>query len=213
VLASSAPLGGHLGHALLLASWVPVFALMVVRDRRREGRAAPSPKRTFSGNAVFTQAMAVGCVCAAVVHAAVTPEHFKEAWLYGAFFLALASVQILFAVTLLVRPTRPLVMAGVIGSGLVVAFWLFSRLVGVPVGPDGGATESFGLLDVLASAAETVTFVGGAVCLLRSRAWGCRPESARNDHHRNRALVRGGMAHRAGYQLMGPTMATGADDQ
>jgi hypothetical protein len=168
VLASSAPLGGHLGHSILLASWMPVFAVLVIRDRRRQTRTATPLPPALGTNAGLTQTMAIGCVCAAVIHAAVMPDHFREAWLYGAFFLALAVGQVLFAVTLLVRPTRPVVMTGVIGSGLIVAFWLFSRLAGVPVGPDNGGAEPFGLLDIFASAAETLTLVGGAICLLRA---------------------------------------------
>jgi hypothetical protein len=73
---------------------------------------------------------------------------------------------------LLVRPSRPLITAALVGSGLVIVLWLISRLVGVPIGPDHGATEPFGILDVLASAAEVVTVGAGILSL---RYWAGRP--------------------------------------
>jgi hypothetical protein len=170
IVASGPPLGGHLVHALLLASWLPIFGLMALRDRLRRRKPANSASRTRGADARLTQTMAVGCVCAALIHGAVMPDHFAESWLYGGFFLAVATGQLLYAGALLVRPNRALVATGAIGSGLVVAFWLVSRLVGVPIGPDNGGTEPFGMLDIVASAVETLTLVAGLISLARTTA-------------------------------------------
>jgi hypothetical protein len=172
ITASAAPaLGGHLWHLLALGAWVPIFGLIVaVEQARARGRNMARPKlpaRTTSGRPRSVQAMALGSVGAAVIHLAVTPEHFHESIWYGTFFLATASAQIVLATALLARPTRRLVAAGLAGSGLVVVLWLISRLVGVPIGPDNGSTESFGVLDSLATLAEVAT-VSAAVLTLRT---------------------------------------------
>ncbi len=91
--------------------------------------------------------------------------HFQQSWIYGTFFLFAMTGQIVLGSLLLARPTDRLVLAGVIGSAAVIVLWAFSRVVGVPVGPDNGATEPVGVLDILASAAELVTVLCGIAVL------------------------------------------------
>lgn len=167
---AAAPLQGHLVHVLLLAAWVPIFAGLVAAEKiktRRRRRPAADTRRGQQGRPLFTQVMALGCVSAALVHAAVMPDHFEESIWYGGFFLATAAAQVGLAALLVVRPTRSLVTAGMAASAVVVALWLVSRLAGVPIGPDHGATEAFGRLDILASVAETATVIAGAFALRR----------------------------------------------
>lgn len=171
---SAGPLGGHLWHILLLASWVPVFGVIVGLDRLKARRSAsrqlvPAPSLDRSR---WTQAMAVASVCAALVHIAVMPDHFAQSAWYGGFFLAAAVSQLALAAMLLARPSRTLAKAGVAGCAAVVALWLVTRLVGVPIGPDNGSTEPFGVLDILASVAEAAAAVSG---LLALRSWTGRP--------------------------------------
>ena len=97
------------------------------------------------------------------------PSHFHESWLYGMFFLVAAAAQVTLGALLLSRPSRRLVLAGVAGSVAVIVLWALGRVVGVPVGPDHGATEAVGALDVIATLAETATVACGAVVLRRSQ--------------------------------------------
>jgi len=53
----------------------------------------------------------------------------------------------------------------VMGNAAVVGLWLFTRVAGVPLGPDAGSTESFGALDVLASTFESVVVAACAHAL------------------------------------------------
>jgi hypothetical protein len=188
-------LGKHLWHIALLAAWIPVFGAIVVIERVRahgatveretvSGRSAPSvsgrsttsvtgrPTRSVARATTAFQYMALASLCAALVHVAVMPDHFEESVLYGLFFLVASLGQLAFAVAVVARPTRRLVLAGVVGCGLIIALWLISRLVGVPVGPDNGGTEEFGVLDILATAAEVVVVGCG---LLALRSWSFRP--------------------------------------
>ncbi len=218
---SRAPLGGHLWHLLLLASWFPIFAVIVIVERLRgrdtsrlssptslHGRALSPQSATATGDIVpdgrtgeiisvalalddgvvgvskwpvagdsrsgvmWCQAMAVSSVSAALIHLAVMPSHFRQSVWYGSFFLGAALGQVYFASMVLSKPSRRWVMAGVAGSTLVVALWLITRIVGVPIGPDNGATEPFGLLDILASVAEIATAVFGGLAL---HSWSGRP--------------------------------------
>lgn len=91
---------------------------------------------------------------AAGVHFAVAAEHFDEYWLYGWFFVVAAWLQALWAPAITSRRSRTLLFAGVGLNCVLVAIWLWTRLIAVPVGPLAGDAEAFGRPDALASALE-----------------------------------------------------------
>ena len=110
--------------------------------------------------------LACGLVGAAVIHAAVVPEHWEEWPLAGAFFVVLAVAE-----------------AGVCGGRGPVAslaprslppwscrpahlmLWAVSRTTGLPVGPEAGTPEGVGMADAGASLLELVTLVLAAQLL------------------------------------------------
>jgi hypothetical protein len=110
--------------------------------------------------------LAAATLVAAVVHAIVAPEHFGESALYGTFFLATTVAGLAYAVVVLAKPVWPVLIAGVVANIAIVALWLFTRLIEVPVGPGAGEKEAFGVLDVVASSAELMCVVA-AISLLR----------------------------------------------
>ena len=116
--------------------------------------------------------MSAASVVAAVVHGWVAPEHFGESALYGAFFVGTAVAGSGYAALVLTRPTRGVLFAGVGGNAAIVALWLVTRLVAVPLGPGAGETEPFGALDVLATGAELVAVVAALVALAGVRRAG-----------------------------------------
>jgi hypothetical protein len=97
------------------------------------------------------------------------PDHFRESIWYGGFFLAIASTQIVVAARVLRKPSRALVVAMVGTSVWIIVLWAWTRVVGVPIGPDNGATEPLGVLDAVASLAELCT-VGFGLLALRGGA-------------------------------------------
>ena len=121
---------------------------------------APSPPR-----AVLLPAAAMS-LFAALVHLWATPEHLSEWWGYGAFFLAAALAQGVYAAALLRRPSRRLLLAGILGNSSIVLLYLATRTLGVPpVGPKAGEVETVGLLDACATLSEVV-LVGALGVLL-----------------------------------------------
>ena len=160
-------LGGHLAHVVALGGFVLATATVLVwpvqsdevRRQRLDDDRAPTADRAW------LQAAALGLFSAAAVHLAVMPTHVRQWWLYGAFFAAAASSQVVLGIVLLARPRRRVLAAVAVGSMAVVGLWLMSRVVGLPVGPDHGATEPFGVLDVLATVAEVATAVSCVAAL------------------------------------------------
>jgi hypothetical protein len=110
--------------------------------------------------------VAVADAAAAGVHFVVMPTHFQESLLYGGFFAVAATMQVVYSVWLLARPSRALLTAGAVGNLAIALLWLYTRTSGIPLGPASGSTEPFGALDTLATGFELVGSVG-AFALLR----------------------------------------------
>jgi hypothetical protein len=106
---------------------------------------------------------------AGLVHLWVMPEHFGEWWGYGAFFLASAAAQLLYAPLLLRRPTRALLLAGIAGNLAIVVLYLLTRTTGIPLfGPEAGEVENIGLADICATTSEIGISLALSAALLRN---------------------------------------------
>lgn len=118
-------------------------------------------------------------VLGGLAHAAAGPEHFAEWWGYGLFFLAAALAQAVYGLLLLTRGIearggwaawrRRVYWAGIAGNAFLVLFWLLTRTVGVPLGPESGEVAPVGWLDLSAKAIELATVAVLASLLARPR--------------------------------------------
>jgi hypothetical protein len=138
-------------------------------------RTNPDPTsviaRTDAGpNVSVAQAsLAALSIAAAAIHFAVMGEHFAEYVAFGVFFSVVAWSQAVWAVGVIVLPSRRLLLVGLVGNALVILVWLFSRTTGLPIGPEAGAPEPAALVDVLSTILEVAIVAGTAMLLLRGR--------------------------------------------
>jgi hypothetical protein len=109
-------------------------------------------------------------VAAGIIHLAVMPEHFAEWPGYGLFFLVAAAAQLGYAGLLLTRTAdRNLLLAGIAGNGLIIAFYLVTRTLGIPFfGPHAGEVEAIGVLDAASKIIE-LALIGCLAAILRRR--------------------------------------------
>jgi hypothetical protein len=114
-------------------------------------------------------AVAALSAVSALIHLWVMPEHFGEWWGYGAFFLIAAAAQLAYVALLLLRPSRSVLLVGIIGNSAIVLLWLLTRVVGIPLfGPEAWEVEKVGVIDVCASASEaTIVVALGGLLLWR----------------------------------------------
>jgi hypothetical protein len=132
------------------------------------------PSSVVTTEPVFDQndalvAVALLSAAAGVIHATVIRAHLAEWWLYGTFFIVAATLQLIWSVLVLRRPSRTLLVIGAVGNVAVVVLWLVTRFTGLPVGPEPWTPESIGALDVAASIFEIVLVVT-TVMMLRRKA-------------------------------------------
>jgi len=161
-------------HAVhLLTVGVPtVLMLAIALGAELRARVSRRPTTHVRPPWALTVGAAVCSLVATAVHVRVAPEHFHEAIAFGVFFVVTATAQLGWAAWVVVKPRRVLLWAGLAGNFGVVALWLFTRTVAVPIGPDAGSTEEIGGLDIVATSAEValLVLVGMALVVSRRRA-------------------------------------------
>lgn len=118
---------------------------------------------------VAQASLAALSMAAAAIHFAVMGEHFAEYVAFGVFFSVVAWSQALWAVGLIVLPSRRLLLVGLVGNALVILVWLSSRTTGLPIGPEAGAPEAAAFVDVLSTILEVAIVAGTAMLVLRGR--------------------------------------------
>lgn len=102
-------------------------------------------------------------LAAAVMHALLAPEHFRDGFEYGAFFVASAAAQGAYAVLLARQPSRGWLLLGIAGNLLIIAAYFVTRIAGLPLGPLAGQREPVMLVDVPAKMAEGALVVALAM--------------------------------------------------
>ena len=172
------------------------------RDRARHG-----PR---TGPAVVADAVKIVgwlSVSAGAIHAIAMIDHFAHWWVYGAFFLVLTYGQVLWGVAVVRKPPtdRSLKVAAVANLA-ILAVWLFSRTIGIPVGPEAGRPEPVGTMDGAAILVQLV-LVAYVALIVRPELRSARGLRALIGVHRARigmalcslcvfvALLGGGHAH------------------
>ena len=122
---------------------------------------APVPERPSERVLVRSLPLAVvSSAAAAGVHAAVGPAHFREQVLFGLFFAGSALAQLCWSALMVLRPTRALLAAAVVGNSAVLTLWLTTRTVGLPgLLPN---PEAVGPWDLCCAAWELVVVISAA---------------------------------------------------
>jgi len=103
------------------------------------------------------RACAATLAVTAAVHLAVVPEHQREWPAAAVFFMALAGAEAVLAVGVLSRPTRPVLVVGMVVSVASALLWITSRTIGLPFGPQPFSAEPAAPVDMFATALEAVT--------------------------------------------------------
>jgi hypothetical protein len=104
---------------------------------------------------------------AGVIHFAVSGGHFDVGWAHGTFFAVVSWLQLSWALAVVLRPTRRLLVAGVLLNVGILGVWMMSRVWGVPVGPEAWTPEPVSLADALSSGFEAGIVVLSLAVLVR----------------------------------------------
>ena len=104
-----------------------------------------------------------------MIHFVVIPGHWDEYWAQGLFFIGAAIAQLLWAVWIVVAPSRLIFLAGAAGNAAIAALWVVTRTAGLPAGPGAGEREAVEFADTLATSFEVVLVIGALVLARTAR--------------------------------------------
>lgn len=124
---------------------------------------APGPREALGGDRSPLVILAGLSLAAAVIHLAAAPSHSGELDELGAGFLVAAALQAAWARAILGGATWRTIAAGVAINAAIVAAWVFTRTVGLPVGTSPFVPEPVGLPDGASVVFELALLAGLAV--------------------------------------------------
>jgi hypothetical protein len=114
-------------------------------------------------------AIALASIAAGAINFAAAATVGRDSAQNLTFFVAVGAAQLAWGALALARAPRWWLALGAVGNLIVVATWVVSRTVGLPVGEYAGMTLPVGFADGLATALEAVVVVGAAALLVRGR--------------------------------------------
>jgi len=117
-------------------------------------------------NAWIRSVVAVLAIGAGGVQAAAAGTVGVESGLYMAFFLGVATAQVLWGAILIARSPGWLVVAGAAGNLVILGTWVLSRTAGVPVGPSAGVALPVGFPDAVSAMFEAAIVIGSLALVL-----------------------------------------------
>jgi len=114
--------------------------------------------------------IALASIAAGAIHVAAAATIGRDSSQNMAFFVAMATGQLVWGAVALLRAPRWWLALGVAGNVAAMAAWVVSRTVGLPFGVYAHVKLPVGFPDALATALEAVVVVGAATLIARGRA-------------------------------------------
>jgi len=120
-------------------------------------------------------------VGAGAIHLLEAPAHYRQAAVYGRFFLVVAAAQLASGLLLaLCRWPRPIYALAAYGNLTVAGVWAATRTVGIPIGPEAGVRPLVAPADLAATLLETAAALALlGLALAGSTGWTARLEHGR----------------------------------
>lgn len=159
-------------NGLVSAQVVQTGGKMAMQEMSSAGTRGPS---VTSLGTVLRWVIAALMLGSGAIHFAMMGEHAGVSWTHGLFFATAGWVQLALAAMIGFRPTKPVVIIGILINVGLLTVWVLTRTVGIAIGGDG-TPDVWGKVDGLAAVFEGLA-VAASVGLL-SKSFSRRPISA-----------------------------------
>jgi hypothetical protein len=138
----------------------------------RQGQTADDPQAGYTARETLLLLIAAVAVTGGLIHIGAAVDHFNEFPLYTLVFSLLACTQIGWAAILVRRPCDRVLRFGCAFNVAVIALWIASRTIGVPIAPRAWVPENVGVADLIETVGETVTVIALLSLMMSERhAW------------------------------------------
>ena len=140
------------------------------------GSIAPS-ERSIDRTMFARLSLATASIAAGLIHATVVPHHLEGSAILGAGFIATAIFQVAWAAPASERLDARTLDLGVAVNATVVAAWITSRTIGLPLGPHAWMAEPVGAADATATVLELLIVTGATLVRVSEPGQGSKPAS------------------------------------
>ena len=145
-----------------MAALCAVIVAVTVLSRR--GLLPPLEEQVPVAGVVTALAAGLS-VGAAAIHNAVIPEHLAEDPLIGLAFVVMTVLQLGWGLVYLAVPRAAIAVIGLLVNDGMVALWTWTRILGLPFGPETNRPEPVAFIDLTATFLEVALIVLLAVRL------------------------------------------------
>src|ERR1700730_15645748 len=122
-------------------------------------RAGHERPRTYDARETVLVLVAAVAFVDGLIHVGAGVDHFAEFPPYTFVFASLAIVQSVWALLLLRGPSPAVLLLGCLFTCGVIAVWIASRTVGVPIAPRPWVPEAVGIADLVETLGELVSVI------------------------------------------------------
>jgi hypothetical protein len=140
-------------------------------ERRWPGsKRSPRPSSELSPAESAVLMIGALSVVTGIVHVGIAASDFQLSPSYTPPIAMMAAFQLGWGGLVVLRPSRGALIWGAAGNALIVALWIASRTVGLPIGPQPWVPEPVGVIDVIAAVAESVVVLAASCVVLAARS-------------------------------------------
>jgi hypothetical protein len=135
------------------------IGLRLLAGLPRQGHQAGNEPAGYTARETLLLLVAAVAVTGGLIHIGAAVDHFDEFPLYTLVFSLLACAQIGWAAMLIRRCTDRVLLFGCVFNLGIIALWLASRTIGVPIAPQAWVPETVGVADLIETVGEGVTVI------------------------------------------------------
>jgi hypothetical protein len=135
----------------------------------RQERSAEDPPAGYTARETLLLLIAAVAVTGGLIHIGAAVDHFNEVPLYTLVFALLACAQLGWAAMVVRRPSDRVLLFGCAFNFAIIALWLASRTVGVPVAPRAWVPETVGVADLIETVGESFIVIALVSLMLSAR--------------------------------------------
>lgn len=144
--------------------------LSLPRGRALHNERSPRPSTDLSAAESAVLLIGALSIVTGIIHVGIAANDFQLSPSFTPLIAMFAAFQLGWGGLAVLRPSRGALIWGAAVNAAIVALWIMSRTVGMPIGPQPWVPEPVGVVDAIAAVAESVVVLATSCVALAARS-------------------------------------------